>query len=103
MTGREGICPACLSPMAIDAGEVDKATPGRGYAPGNVATLCEGRHGCNQTRSRLQGIGKDWRKVSQYVSDVATASERVSVPSVSEAAAWWQARNTASERVSQYA
>lgn len=104
MTDGRPECPTCGTPITPDSVECDKAVPDNGYRPGTIVAVCAGKYGCNQSRARLQTTGADWSRVADYVADVANASARVAVPTVSEARAWWQSRETVgTARVSRYA
>lgn len=91
MTGHAGICPACLGPMSLDTAEVDKAMPEFDYTPGNVVTVCRG---CNQGRSVLQSVGRDWTRVDAYIADIAKASATVAIPTEKQSMEWWRGRDT---------
>jgi hypothetical protein len=99
MTNGRMECPACLNPLDLDTAEVDRAVPGLDYAPGNICYLCRG---CNQGRGVLQSVGKDWSRVTEYVSDIATASVGIVIPTEAEAKRWHDARPTVAT-VSRYA
>jgi hypothetical protein len=74
------ICPSCETPLDLSdprGYDVDKVVPARDYVPGNICYLCRG---CNEARSILQSVGKDWQNVAQYAALVSTASEYVSIP-----------------------
>lgn len=100
MTNGEDVCPSCDRALDIDTAEVDRAIPANDYCEGNIVYLCRA---CNQSRSILQSAGADWAHVDQYVSDVASASAHVAVPTMGEARAWWSARGEAMAPVSRYA
>lgn len=100
-------CPACLNTMVLgghgdSAAEVDRVIPSLDYREGNVAYICRS---CNESRSLLQTHGNDWQGIAQYQSDVASWSECVTVPTVTESKLWWQSmRSKSSEtRLSRYA
>lgn len=101
LAGSEGICPTCLGELDLDTAEIDRPIPANDYRPGNVVTVC---NACNQGRSVLQSVGRDWTHVNDYVSDVLAASAAIRIPAVSEARQWWARRPSArGERVSRYA
>lgn len=100
MTDGRHVCPACDMPLDLDTAEVDRAVPALDYREGNVTYLCRG---CNQGRSALQSIGRDWTYADQYASHVADASAMVTVPSHGQARAWWNTRPTSGQTVSRYA
>lgn len=100
MTGGRMECPACEGALDIDTAEVDRAIPANDYCEGNIVYLCRA---CNQSRSILQSAGEDWTHIGQYVSDIASASAHVTVPTMAEARAWWSDRPAGVARISRYA
>jgi hypothetical protein len=100
--GRDNVCPTCEGELDLDTAEVDRPIPSLDYTPSNVVYVCRA---CNQGRSVLQSIGRDWSRIADYVADVQRASCSVGVPTVARAKAWHAARRSAGEsvRVSRYA
>lgn len=70
------LCPLTGDPFDIEYGEVDKADPAIGYAPGNVVMVS--KRG-NQGRSTLQQHHGDMAGALRYIADVALASTRVTI------------------------
>jgi hypothetical protein len=91
MTSGELMCPTCHGPFDLDTAEVDKAIPALDYTPSNIAYICRG---CNQDRSRLQSIGRDWTYAATYAADVRHASVGVAIPTEAEARQWHDSRPT---------
>jgi hypothetical protein len=95
LTGGAMVCPACGTALDLDTA-LD-------YTPGNVVYLCGGAGGCNQSRSRLQSMGRDWTNLDAYADAVTAASAGVPVPSQAAAKRWWSNRPTGGTRVSRWA
>lgn len=93
MAGKEDTCPSCEGPLdlANRGGEVDRVDPTLDYRPGNVCYLCRD---CNSARGVLQTSGGDWRNVAAYAEAVRVASLQVTVPTVTQAKAWWASLTT---------
>lgn len=63
--------------------------PSLDYRPRNICYLCQA---CNNGRSKLQSVGRDWAGIARYAEDVANASQGVAIPSEREAMEWWRNR-----------
>lgn len=107
MTGGRHMCPTCEGPLDFGTAEVDRvngserdANGSEVYREGSIVYVCRG---CNQGRSALQSIGRDWTDAHVYAQHVADASAMVTMPSIREAREWWENREVSTARVSRYA